>query len=228
MSVRNAQRVPPRDADLQILVRNARSGCASSHRILLRRYEGFIRWAVGRSFLKGADLDDILQEARIAWVEAVNDYDPFRHPNFLTFAEMVIRRSIYNAMQSSLAKKHTPLHGYESFSEPAGKGDPPETMRGQVNPSSLTVGDTLPTSEPSPSEQYAAAESEQLLREFLDASLTPIEHGALTGFLDGETYEDIARRLGVTPKAVDNALQRSRAKLNAYLELRNIDQGRAA
>ena len=47
----------------------------------------------------------------------------------------------------------------------------------------------------------------------IDTRLSALEKQVLALFLDGNTYSAIAKRLNVSEKAVDNALQRVRAKL---------------
>ena len=47
----------------------------------------------------------------------------------------------------------------------------------------------------------------------IDTRLSALEKQVLALFLDGNSYSAIAKRLNVSEKAVDNALQRVRAKL---------------
>ena len=47
----------------------------------------------------------------------------------------------------------------------------------------------------------------------IDTRLSALEKQVLALFLDGNSYSAIAKRLNASEKAVDNALQRVRAKL---------------
>ena len=58
-----------------------------------------------------------------------------------------------------------------------------------------------------------AREGRESLLEQASARLSPLEWNTLTLFLDGLSYQEIGRRLELSPKAVDNALQRVRRKL---------------
>ena len=46
-------------------------------------------------------------------------------------------------------------------------------------------------------------------------ALSPLEYAALMGVSRGESYEELAARLGRRPKQIDNAVQRARGKLRA-------------
>ena len=41
-------------------------------------------------------------------------------------------------------------------------------------------------------------------------------------YLEGRSYEEIAERLGYTPKTVDNALQRVKRKVLTHLRAREV------
>ena len=69
--------------------------------------------------------------------------------------------------------------------------------------------------DPGQSPERAVEASERLARTMagIATRLSPMERRVLALFLDGQPYSAIAKRLGVQEKAVDNALQRVRAKL---------------
>ena len=52
--------------------------------------------------------------------------------------------------------------------------------------------------------------------------LSELESRALSLYLDGHSYEEIAGRLDCDPKAVDNALQRVKRKVGAHLLTRTV------
>ena len=54
----------------------------------------------------------------------------------------------------------------------------------------------------------------------LDTMLTPVEKDVLELCLEGHSYQEIAAALGRRPKTVDNALQRIKKKVEAYLKSR--------
>jgi RNA polymerase sporulation-specific sigma factor len=58
------------------------------------------------------------------------------------------------------------------------------------------------------------------LVEMLGASLSPLESEVLAAFMAGDSYEAIAERAGCDPKAVDNALQRVKRKIEQHRDSR--------
>ena len=76
-------------------------------------------------------------------------------------------------------------------------------------------GDEAAPSTQAKSPQACAEESEayRAAVRTIHTRLSPREKSVLALFMAGASYGQIARRLHLTPKAVDNALQRVRAKL---------------
>ena len=66
-----------------------------------------------------------------------------------------------------------------------------------------------------PAQLVVQRENAALLRRRLQETLTDLEYEVLMLFLGAYTYEEIAQRLNLTTKAVDNALQRVRRKLSS-------------
>jgi len=71
-----------------------------------------------------------------------------------------------------------------------------------------------------PEELIISRESMTDMTKMLDTMLTPLEKDVLELFLEGHSYQEIAAALGRRPKTVDNALQRIKKKLEAYLKSR--------
>ena len=68
-----------------------------------------------------------------------------------------------------------------------------------------------------PQDVFSAMEETRRVMEVIHCQLTALERGVMEHYLAGERYEAIALELGLTPKAVDNALQRVRRKLKQFL-----------
>lgn len=64
-----------------------------------------------------------------------------------------------------------------------------------------------------PEEIVIGEESAKNTKRKLISKLSKMETKVLDLFLKGLTYQEIAERLGKTPKAIDNALQRIKGKL---------------
>jgi RNA polymerase sporulation-specific sigma factor len=61
------------------------------------------------------------------------------------------------------------------------------------------------------------------LRAHCSEILSELEADVLRRYLEGETYQEIAERLGRHVKSIDNALQRIKRKLDDYIESRRIE-----
>ncbi len=191
------------DAPDEQLVAAARLGCDESITVLLARYLPLItRKAVacGHSFL---DEDDFIQEGLIALLRAIRFYQTDKSTAFVTFAVTCINNSIRSALRSGELLKHMPLRGYVSLDEylEGGGVASPSNAHNGYSPETLVIK----------KEEYA------LINQTIRSLLSGLEREILMLYLKGLTYEQMATRLGVTNKSVDNALQRARKKLGAVL-----------
>lgn len=185
------------DEALAALFREGDKG-AEAFALLLERMSPVLHARVEAAVRRAAPSvarDDLLQEAMLGFLSAITAYRPGRGASLRTFLSVCVA----NRLTSALRKTAT-------VEEPLQESDLP--------PGSEAMD---------PQDIYAAMEQAQHFREVMQTRLTPLERNALEGCMDGESYETIARRLGVSAKSIDNALQRARAKLHACGEqpLRN-------
>jgi RNA polymerase sporulation-specific sigma factor len=66
-------------------------------------------------------------------------------------------------------------------------------------------------------DEYLANESVSILSDTLYEELSKFENEVLRLHIVGCSYNEIAERLGKNPKAIDNAMQRIRKKLNGII-----------
>ncbi len=192
-------------------VLRAQQGDQRSLERLLRSYEIMVRARSAVYYLAGGEREDMDQVARLGVFEAIQCWRPDKG-RFAAMVEMVVRRRVFQAVKMALRVKHAPLNDAEPFCfSIAGAED--ETWR--ENP-------RLPVSSPdAPCE--AALERDALRRwqEAFRVLLSEREATVARLFAAGETYPEIAARLGITYKAVDNArmrINRRRAQIWAYVE----------
>ena len=69
------------------------------------------------------------------------------------------------------------------------------------------------TSETDPERLFISKENTELLGDKIDEVLSTLEKKALSMYLDGKSYQEIAQSLNRTPKSIDNALQRVKKKM---------------
>ncbi len=176
--------------------------------VLFDRYKNLVRRKAKAMFLAGGESDDLIQEGMIGLYKAVRDYDEEREASFATFASMCINRQIISAVTASNRKKNAPLNTYVSYDMPAVADDESE----------FKLVDLLPSeTELNPEDVYIDKENVKYMREQLVKSLSKMERQVFELYMQEKDYKEIAKVLGKTPKAIDNALQRIRAKAENWL-----------
>ena len=134
--------------------------------------------------------DDLLQEAMLAFLSAVTAYQPGRGASLRTFVSVCVTNRLSAAMRRQ-----------------AGVPTEQELLESDLPPGYESMD---------PQDLYAAMEDARRLQNIMQRQLTALERGVLEAHMAGERYEAIAKCLGCTTKAVDNALQRARKKLQRY------------
>jgi RNA polymerase sporulation-specific sigma factor len=192
------------DADL---VTRTHQGDERALETLIARYRHFARAKARTFFLAGSDREDVVQEGMIGLFKSIRDFQPAQGTPFASFAELCISRQILSAIKSANRHKHYPLNSSLSLDAPA------YSEEGEQR----SIGDMLEGTQTDPVEVVVSAEEIESLRDALKAGLTELEADVLRLYLDGRSYEEIARVLGNHVKSIDNALQRIKRKLQRYL-----------
>jgi RNA polymerase sporulation-specific sigma factor len=212
-AVKTQQKAQRELEDLQ-LVMKARNGSSEALDLLIKRYTGFVRLKASSYFLAGGDGDDLIQEGLIGLYKAVRDFNPKMETSFRSFAELCVTRQIITAIKTATRFKHTPLNQYVSFSH---------TPAGQESDSECTLGDALPgPGVDDPAVCVISTEELQSLVFCLGTGLSPLEADALRLYLEGDSYETMAERLGCDTKTIDNALQRVKRKVITHQRAREV------
>ncbi len=199
--------------DLQLVLK-ARNGSPGAMDALIRRYTGFVRLKASSYFLAGGDSDDLIQEGLIGLYKAVRDFRSDKETSFRSFAELCVTRQIITAIKTATRFKHAPLNTYVSFSH---------TPAGQESDSECTLGDALPgPGVDDPAVCVISTQELQSLVGCLGTTLSGLESDALRLYLEGDSYELMAERLGCDTKTIDNALQRVKRKVLLHQRAREI------
>jgi RNA polymerase sporulation-specific sigma factor len=208
-----AQKAQRELEDLQLVLK-ARNGSQHALDDLMRRYTGFVRLRASSYFLAGGDSDDLIQEGMIGLYKAVRDFNPDMETSFRSFAELCVTRQIITAIKTATRFKHSPLNTYVSFSH---------TPAGQESDGDCSLGDALPgPSVNDPSVCVISTEELQSLVFCLGSGLSSLESQALTLYLEGNSYEEMAEDLGCDTKTIDNALQLVKRKILAHQKTREV------
>ena len=72
-----------------------------------------------------------------------------------------------------------------------------------------------------PEELLIGQESYVSIESRIDEALSPLERKVLSAYLDGKSYQEIAKMLDRHVKSIDNALQRVKHKLEKLIRERN-------
>lgn len=183
------------------LLKRLEDGEAEVTEYLLDKYKPLVKRQARTLYLIGGENDDLIQEGMIGLFKAVQDYRSEKDVSFYHFAELCINRQMYTAVEASQRKKHTPLNTYVPLD--AGQ----EGKDGRY----LEAGNQPQTLDPET--LFISQETVRQLLKQANEQLSRMERQVLALYLEGMNYHQIAEHLGKTPKAVDNALQRIRAKI---------------
>lgn len=187
------------------LVKAAQSGDKSALETILERYRNLVYAKAKPYFIAGADEDDIVQEGFIGLYNAVKDFDGEKLPYFSVFAGVCISRKILTAVKAATRQKHIPLNSYISLDNGNAEGDSPMaaaiTAKGVSDPEAILID----------------RENVDGIEYKINKALSKLELEVLIYYLRDMSYQEIADVLGKDVKAVDNAIQRIRKKLEGIL-----------
>ena len=176
---------------------------------LLSKYFVYVRNKSLSYYIVGADRDDIIQEGMIGLFKAVRDFSSERGVSFKTFADVCVTRQIITAVKNASRQKHAPLNFYVSLNKSVSDEDDDSTLSdilGQAKDSN-------------PEEILIKKENANILGSEMSRLLSQFELLVLTLYLQGNSYQDIGKLIGKTPKSVDNALQRIKKKFEKISSL---------
>ncbi len=180
------------DAELAEMVRK---GDGDAFAELTARYLAMIRRIVAPLRAAGLETDDLFQEGLLGLLRAAQTYDPQRGASFRTYAGVCISNRVIAACRTAADRKNFPLSDFVSLSG--------------TNEAQVGAGGSIAD----PEAMLDSRENFRAMCRLISSLLTPAERGVLRLYLSGYSYRGIAKRLSITEKAADNALQRARWKL---------------
>ena len=195
------------------LLAQARQGVQAALEELLDRYRRLTRQRARAFYLVGGEPEDLIQEAMIGLYKAVRDFSAESGSSFRAFAELCVTRQIVSAIKAASRIKHRPLNGYVSFYRPVPGDEGEDRLLVDVIPAPAAQD---------PAEVVISRERVHALRRHLAVVLSDLERDVLRLYVDGKSYTEIAELLRRQVKAVDNALQRIKRKLELHLAAREL------
>lgn len=193
------------------VVQHARDGDEIATEYLINKYKNFVRVKAKSYFLVGADREDIIQEGMIGLYKAIRDFRADKLSSFRAFAELCITRQIITAIKTATRQKHIPLNSYISLNKPIYDDDSDRTMLDILSGAKIT----------DPEDVFISHELSDDIREKIQENLSELESQVLLSYLEGKSYQEMARELKRHVKSIDNALQRVKRKIEKSLGERN-------
>lgn len=160
---------------------------------LLNKYKPVVLRVARRFFLSGGETEDLVQEGMCGLYSAMLT---FECGDFSSYAYACIKNRMVDAVKRSLSGKNQALN------------------------SSLPIdGDVLEIVSRAFSPEDSLINSENLseLSNLLKRSLSPFEYRVMTLYVDGASMNEICAAVGKNYKSVDNAIARSKGKLQKIL-----------
>lgn len=180
------------------LLKLYRDGDQEACAALIAKYASVVNKRISIYSIKGIDNDDLKQEAFMGLLSAIRSFDEAKKASFFTYANHCITNRLKNLLASALTNKSIAYNKSVSFDE---MQDDKFSDNSLLNPESIFIQD----------EGYSA------LVELVEQHLSRSEKDVLFLYLSGCDYSTVAKKLSLSQKSVDNALQRARRKLKVVL-----------
>ncbi|MGP1612770.1 MAG: sigma-70 family RNA polymerase sigma factor [Catonella sp.] len=188
------------------LCKRAKEGDKEAENYLLNKYKNLVRGKAKTLYLLGGDREDLIQEGMIGLFVAVRDFDGSKNASFSTFANLVCERRMYNAIKAGQAGKNLPLNTYVSL------------YASEDSEEIKLINNLRASSFFEPEGFVIDKENTMFLLEKLSKSLSKLEEEVLDLYLSGKDYKKIADLLERSPKSIDNALVRIKAKFKQVID----------
>lgn len=174
----------------ETLVKIAAKGDVSAFGVIASRYLKTVKQCAMRYKNLGLETDDLSQEGLIGLMSAVRTYDETCGTSFKTYARLCIDRGMISAVKAALAKRRVPSALLRPLS-----------------------GELLPDADCDPAAEIIAKEDLDIFYENAGKVLSPLEYNIMNEYLAGLSYKEIAGKMNMSVKTVDNAMRRVRRKL---------------
>jgi RNA polymerase sporulation-specific sigma factor len=182
------------------LVQKAQNKEKGAMEAVIVRHKHLVNKVIRSIIFNESDVtDDLVQEGTIGLVRAVESFDDTK-ASFVTYASTCIKSSTRDAWRKLNSKKEQVLNNSILFSA---------LVDGETGKSEIVIDHSV-----NPETEYINKELEQELIQGIKNTLSKLEYGILTMYLQGYKYSEIGQEFDKSIKSVDNAIQRIRTKVN--------------
>lgn len=176
-----------------ILAKYVKEGDDSAFDELVIRYLGTISFIARRYSAEGYDQKDFIQEGLVGLLYSCRTYDSAAAASFKSYMSLVVERRFISIIRKSNAKRSIPTSSLVMMDD---------------------VSDSLEDAAQNPEELLLFSEHFKSTLERLRKVLSKSEYDVLMLYGNGLSYKEIAGKLCISEKTVDNALQRARKKMS--------------
>ena len=177
------------------LVTLVREGDSNAVDVLISRYKGTVSYYAEKFFSELFTFEDWYQEGMIGLFFAIRSYRADGGASFNTYASVCIKNRLSSCLKKLTNTKNPPSDVLVPFD-------------GSLNISVNSVED-----------DYIATESFRNFENIIFSKLSETEQNVIKYYLAGFSYREIAQRLNITEKSVDNAVSRAKNKLKKQQDL---------
>ncbi len=194
----------------EMLIVKDRQGDAYATEQLIKRYQSLVAAKAHAYYVVGLEHEDLQQEGMMGLFYAIRHFRADQGVPFPAFADLCVSRRIVSAVIRSTRKKQQPLNTAYSIYQSGSEEQDLQPFIGR-----LADHDAV-----NPETWVMEKEFTQRWAAILNHRLTTLEREVLDLYLSGFTYQQVAQKLGRSPKSIDNALQRVRSKASSSMNAR--------
>ena len=170
----------------------AKDGNDNAFNELAMRYLSTINFIARKYSAEGYEPNDFIQEGLLALLYACRTFDKNGSSGFKNYMSVVVERRFISIIRKGCTQKAVPQSALVQLDE---------------------IGDTLEDISQSPEELLMCREHLKMVFDRLKTVLSKTEFNVLMLYGNGLGYKEIAKRLSISEKSADNALQRARRKV---------------
>ncbi len=173
--------------------------------ILVIRYRGLVRKIAYKYQLRGGgDINDLIQEATLGLLKAIDNYEEDKDKAFVVFATACVSNKVKDAVRAYGAIKNSVLNNADSITFTDSSEEKFAEVLASRDPLAAHIGE----------------EDDSDFYEQMGKVLSKKQFAVMQLYLAGYNYAEIALKLDIGVKSVDNALTTAKNKFKKiYLSL---------
>ncbi len=192
------------EQEKQNIIKKAQEGDRHAIEFLINQNMDIVYSKSKYFFIKGLDREDVIQEGMVGLYKAIRDFKFDRQASFRGFCQLCIHRQLVSAIKKANRQKHIPLNNSTSL----------DKKLNYDNETGRSFNEILPDKKENLEEKFICREVLALIFDDIKEELTELERQVFMHYLDSKSYQEISFVMDVKIKAVDNALQRARKKID--------------